>query len=70
MRYNIIWSSAVALSLIITSLSYAQEPVVIEIDLRGGVNETGEGIDNATSEGAIVDEDACLLYTSPSPRDS
>ena len=61
MRYNIIWSSAVALSLIITSLSYAQEPVVIEIDLRGGVNETGEGIDNATSEGAIVDEDAEVI---------
>ena len=45
MRYNLIWSSAIALSLIITSLSYAQ---TIEIDFRSGLNETGRSIDNAT----------------------
>ena len=45
MRYNLIWSSAIALSLITTSLSYAQ---VIEIDFRSGFNETGRSIDNST----------------------
>ena len=45
MRYNLIWSSAIALSLIITSLSYAQ---TIEIDFRSGINETGRSLDNAS----------------------
>ena len=45
MRYNLIWSSAIALSLIITSLSHAQ---VIEIDFRSGFNETGRSIDDST----------------------
>ena len=48
MRYNLIWSSAIALSLIITSLSYAQTIETIEIDFRSGFNETGRSIDNAT----------------------
>ena len=58
MRYNIIWSSAVALSLIITSLSYAQ---VIEIDFRSGFNETGRSIDNSTLGGVVVDPDAEVI---------
>ena len=47
MRYNLIWSSAIALSLIITSLSHAQT-IEIEIDFRSGFNETGRSIDNFT----------------------
>ena len=58
MRYNLIWSSAIALSLITTSLSYAQ---VIEIDFRSGFNETGRSIDNSTLGGAVVDTDAEVI---------
>ena len=58
MRYNLIWSSAIALSLITTSLSYAQ---VIEIDFRSGFNETGRSIDNSTLGGVVVDPDAEVI---------
>jgi len=58
MRYNLIWSSAIALSLVITSFSYAQ---TIEIDFRSGFGETGRSIDNSTLEGVIVDPDAEVI---------
>ena len=58
MRYNLIWSCAIALSLITTSLSYAQ---VIEIDFRSGFNETGRSIDNSTLGGVVVDPDAEVI---------
>ena len=58
MRYNLIWSSAIALSLITTSLCYAQ---TIEIDFRSGFGETGRSIDNSTLGGAVVDPDAEVI---------
>ena len=62
MRRNFTLSSAIALSAIMASFSYAQDAgPVIEIDLRDGASDTGNSLDDATLDGAVVDPDAEVI---------
>ena len=57
MQRYLTWATAIALSVVMVSFSYAQSPLVIEIDFRGGVGETGRSLDDATLAGILVNPD-------------
>ena len=72
MQRKMICSSAIALTILMSSIGYSQDLLRIEIDFRSGFNETGGLLDDTGLSGVPVTvpvlEDLSLIHISEPTR--